>query len=617
MRQWRRWLPVLILAVILMAGAWAVLYLRRGLGPPKPNLIPVGDYSYVAALADHRLRQLRAQQHIPGLSAVLIVDQDIVWQASYGLANIEQGTPVSENTVFKAWSLAKPFTALEIMRLVEEGMIDLDAPITAYLPGLTLNSRFPDGEPITVRRLLTHRSGLPRNSCIHEDEWHFAADALERAAESLHNCFLAYPTGSRYHYSNIGYILLGYIVQNKRGQIFPPYMREQLFEPLGMTQSAFWSEDLPPGSRLGEGQQAVGYAYDDGEQIRYEQYDIANIPSSNLYGTAADLAAFVRFIFRGGEVGGEQLISPATLAMMFTEQERDAADTQHMGLGWKIGPALRSDQIVFHDGGPSEGTGALIAMIPGRNLGVVLLANSTRFESSLSMPIAVELLQAMLETVYGLPAVEPQPAAPYAPQAADLAGFAGDYAVMGQMMAVNPAGDRLQATISGLSFDLLPVSENRFRASHWLYDLGLDSLLPLPTDLREIEVQFQPGGEAGQEVMVVNYGNISGEIAPRYPPLPGGIEAWGHLAGVYDRYGRLVSGEAGAEKLGQNEISIVDGRLQMSGGIGPIAPLDERTILILSGPFAGETIARDPAGGVLYHQGFVYKPQNGAEHERT
>jgi CubicO group peptidase (beta-lactamase class C family) len=175
--QRKRVLGLLAAGLFIIIAALALtLYLNRE--PEKPQPIPIGDYTYAGELAKFRIDRLMKQHHIPGASAALIVGQEIVWQESFGLADLEQEIPVTEDTVFKLWSLAKPFTAVETMRLVEEGLIDLDAPLTTYVPDFTIQSRFPEGETITIRHILAHHSGLPRNACTRPD-WYFGADALE------------------------------------------------------------------------------------------------------------------------------------------------------------------------------------------------------------------------------------------------------------------------------------------------------------------------------------------------------------------------------------------------------------------------------------------------------
>ena len=113
--------------------------------------------------------------------------------------------------------MAKAFTAIETLRLVEDGLVDLDTPITAYIPDFALQSRFPNSEPITVRSILTHRSGLPRNGCHWVD---FTPNVLADLVTSLEDCYQTYPVGYRYKYSNVGFDLLGYLVEETRGNLF-------------------------------------------------------------------------------------------------------------------------------------------------------------------------------------------------------------------------------------------------------------------------------------------------------------------------------------------------------------------------------------------------------------
>lgn len=175
-------------------------------------------------------------------------------------------------------------------------------------------------------------------------------------------------------------------------------------------------------------------------------------------------------------------------------------------------------------------------------------------------------------------------------------------------MQVSLAGDKLKGRIQGMSFDLIPVAEYRFKINHWLLKLGLAGLLNLPLDLRELEIEFQMDAETDLVVMVINLAGFDYEICPRLSEPPGGLAAWEALVGEYQRYARLAPGDATKIELGQEEITVVDGQLHMSGAIGPILPLDASTIDILSGPFNQETISYDAQSGFLYHQSHVYKP---------
>ncbi len=602
MRRWKK-VTLFLLAPILATLVISAFLSWKNAPPRKPESIPPGDYSYTVDYAESRMQRFMEQHHLPGVAVALIDDQDVIWQSAFGLADIEKEIPAQVDTVFKVWSLAKVFTAIETMRLVEEGLIDLDAPITDYLPGFTIQSRFPQTGAITVRHILAHRSGLPRSECLALSSWNTGPNALGALVRSLEDCHLAFPTGTRYKYSNIGFDMLGYLIQDMRGEKFPDYMRENLLIPLGMEDSAFLLADIPPQKDI-----ASGYEYYKGEFYPLEQMEIANLPRGNMNSTLEDMSEFVRFVFRGGEAGGEQIIRSETLTAMFEDQFSSQSDPQPMGLGWKIARVIGSELLVWHDGGPSEGIGSLVALLPERKLGVVLFANGTSFDGSISVALALEVLELMLETKYGLAPPDEQVSAPVDIDRSLLDGYVGKYIAYGQVMEVSLRGDRLKGKIQGMSFDLVPVSQTRFRLDHWLLSLGLADLLQLPIDLRKLGVEFLVGSETQEDVLIINAGDVNYEICPRYPDLEDLPAFWEGLVGEYEIYARLPSGRVGREVLGKSEIQVVDGVLRMSGVIGTIRPLSETEIIILGGPFLGETMIYEPDTGYVYHQSHVYKP---------
>ncbi len=589
-------IPVLLVAAV---SVWRWL----GRPPKKPDPIPPGDYAYTMEYAEHRIRQLMKQYDFPSMAVALIDDQAVVWQEAFGLANVEEEIPATTDTVYKLWSVAKAFTALETMRLVEEGLVDLDAPITDYLPGFSIQSRFPDEEPITIRRILTHHSGLPRNECRQVEYTPGGRDALRRLVESLGDCRLAYPVGARYKYSNIGPVTLGRIIEQLRGESFASYMKANLLDPIGMESSAFESAGLPAQKRV-----APGYEYWKGEYYPMDQGDTARLPSGNLYSTIEDMSDLARFVFRGGEAGGEQIIQPETLRRMFQDQTSSPRDPQPMGLGWKTARVLGSELLAWHDGGPSDGTGALVALLPERKLGVALIANEIGLESPISVSLALEILERMLETKYGI-----VPPAGESPESVDvdpsvLGQYAGTYAAMGQVMEIFLRGDRLKGRIEGMTFDLVPVDQTTFRVSHWLLRLGLADLLPVPGDLQALKVEFLVGDETDADLMILNIGDVAYEICPRYPKVTVIPALWQELVGEYELLYRLYSGSVGSQVVGRTEIQIEDGVLRMAGWVGPLLPINETEIVILSGSFAGETMVNEPDTGTISHQSIVFRP---------
>lgn len=588
---------LITISAILVFILIFMIYLGRS--PKKPEDIPQGDYSHATQYAEQRIRRVMKQYHLPSIAVILIDDQDTIWQETFGVANIEADLPAESDTVYKLWSLAKVFTAIETLRLVEDGLVDLDAPITEYLPSFSIQSRFPDSEPISIRSILTHRSGLPRNEC----HWiELSEYALPELAASIADCHQAFPVNYRYKYSNIGFDLLGYLIQEMRGELFPDYMREYLLLPLGMENSAFRRAQIPPSLEL-----AFGYEYYQGEYYPYEQNDITSYPSGNLYSTIKDMGKFAKFIFRGGEVNGKQILSPENFDEMFVDQISSLRDPQPMGLGWKTADVLGSERLVWHDGGPGEGIGALAALLPRRKLGVILFANGTTFEGRVSVPLALDVLEVLLKTKYGLQVPQGKSQEEIKLDPALLEKYTGNYAAFGEVMEVFLKGNQLKGRSQGISFNLVPLSQTIFRPKHWLVDLGLTDLLGIPIDLRQMKFEFRLGYESEVDALTINFANIFFEAFPRYPHSERIALGWEDLTREYDLVARLPSGEVGTDVLGSTSIQVEDGVLQMAGLVGPILPISETEIIILSGPFAGETMVVEAGTGNIYHQSIIYQ----------
>lgn len=594
-----------ILLILALTGAW----LWRS--PRKPAVTPTGDhalgnyasgdYASTIGYAKSRIQKIMQQKHLPSIAVALIDDQTVIWQRAYGVENLEQGTPATVDTIYKLWSVAKAFTAIETMRLVQDGLVDLDAPLTAYLPDFSINTRFADSAPITVRSLLTHRAGLPRNEC----HWiGLSPEVLSDLTRSVADCQAVYPVGYRYKYSNIGFDVLGHLIEKQRGAPFADDMVENLLAPIGMENSAFLRAHLPPQREV-----APGYEYYKGEYYPYPQEDITSLPSGNLYASLGDMAQFIKFIFRGGEAGGEPLIESYVLESMFETQTSRVEDPQPMGLGWKTATVLGSEHMVWHDGGPMDGTGALAAFLPERKLGIVLIANGTSFESSVSMAFALDLLEQMREVKFGLTTPEQRPAQEQQVAANDWASYTGTYFVFNEPMEVFIRSGRLKAKLYGLTFNLAPSGVNSFKPRHWLADLGLIRLLGSPVDLSQLEITFIPGDEVAGEALLLNIANLSYEFWPRYPDGASSLMDWDDLIGEYNLVARLPDGSPGQEILGQTSIEVVDGVLRMAGAAGPLYPVSESELLVLGSPFTGEIMVYDPETGNITHQMIAYVKQ--------
>ncbi len=172
------------------------------------------------------------QVHVPAVVLAVVNEQEIVYSKGYGLTSVEEGgVPVTPRTLFRIGSVTKPLVATAVMRLVEDGQLDLDQPLTAYINWLHFSD--PHAEKrITLRMLLSHTSGLPKDSHSGSRD----ADGLERNMRQRlpHYNFVA-PPGTLYSYANAGFSLLGFIAQTVTGKSFPDVMQEYIFDPLEMS----------------------------------------------------------------------------------------------------------------------------------------------------------------------------------------------------------------------------------------------------------------------------------------------------------------------------------------------------------------------------------------------
>ena len=231
------------------------------------------------------------------LALAVLKEGKIVKAEGYGWADLEGKIPVKPNTVFQLQSITKSFTATGIMMLVEEGKIGLDHPIGSYLEGLP-----DDWGRITVRHLLTHTSGL--KDFINEPTVDLRKDLTpQEVIRSLAGLPLNFKPGEKYAYSNTGYHLLGMIIRRVTGKSWSDFLRERIFAPLEMTDTAVYTPS-PTASR-----RAQGYGWEKGEWVRgnFVAPSILGYAGGGLLSTVLDLAKW------DGALSSERILRRATL----------------------------------------------------------------------------------------------------------------------------------------------------------------------------------------------------------------------------------------------------------------------------------------------------------------
>ena len=334
-------------AALLLTAA--VLIGMKGLNSPA-RADGVDDY----------LKAQMAAQHIPGLSAAVVQDGQVIKTAAYGLSDVEAKTPATLTTLYGLGSCTKPFTAVAVLQLREAGKVDLDAPVSRYLTGLPAA-----WSTITVRQLLTHTSGLPNYRPLLDlsklsDPKYAQPDAVEAILKSKP---LDFPPGTRYEYSNTNYHLLGQLVEKVSGLRYGDYLAKYEFQAAGMTETRL--ADLP--RRFPN--QAVGYNWDGKKRLPNAVFlpPTLDFGDSGLLSTAGDLAKWTTALAAG------QLVGPDTLKQMLTPATLPDGTLTTYGLGLVIRP-YKGQTLVGHSG-EVPGYSTTIDYFVGSKLAVILQCN--------------------------------------------------------------------------------------------------------------------------------------------------------------------------------------------------------------------------------------------------
>ena len=201
--------------------------------PPKPETRLPGDYAYTKEYIRWFVQQQIKKHDVTGVSLALVDDQRVVWAEGFGYADKAHNLPATPDTLYRAGSITKLFTATAMMQLVERGLIDLDQPITTYLPEFSFKTRFPDAPPITLRHILTHHSGLPRD--IARGMWSSTPQPYTTVLDDLTTSYVLHPPNYIFSYSNLGMTVLGQVIERMSGEPYATYVSRAILNPVGMT----------------------------------------------------------------------------------------------------------------------------------------------------------------------------------------------------------------------------------------------------------------------------------------------------------------------------------------------------------------------------------------------
>ena len=318
-----------------------------------------------------------ARRPAVGLALGVVRDGALEFFAAHGLADVATRRPVCEDTVFRVASITKTFTAIAVLQLVEQGLVDLDAPANAYLRTLQVVPRRHGWPAATVRQLLTHTAGLgeevPRRSMFRRD---FGESVpVGRPVPSLAEFYgglvpLDAEPGTRFRYTDHGPAVLGQLVEDVSHRPLAAHLREHVFGPLGMTDT-----DLEPSDAV-RARLATGYRLGARGLRAVAARDVVTAGAAMAFSTPRDLSRYLAALMGGGGNEHGAVLQPATLASMFAPQFRPDPRIPGMGLAFFRGD-LGGHLVVEHQG-VLPGFDSQVVVAPADAVGVLAVTNGTR-----------------------------------------------------------------------------------------------------------------------------------------------------------------------------------------------------------------------------------------------
>lgn len=317
-----------------------------------------------------------ARRPIGSVTAGVVAGKELVWSKSYGDADMEKKTAAGTDTVYRIGSITKMFTALMLEQLVEAGKVHLSDPVEKYFPEIkTVPIGFPNAPPITLVQLATHTSGLgqePDNTETYVKGP--VADWEKTLIAALPHTHYTVEPGTRFSYSNIGYAILGAALSRAAGESYTTYVPKHIFQPLGMTHTAFErTSDMLP--HLSKGYQVMGPtgpADSETPQREHETGRGYKVPNGAIYTTVGDMARFASFLLGKGP---ENVLKTASLTGFQTQSAvpADFALSRGYGIGFEVD--RHENYIAFGHGGAVAGYTAYLLMNRDAAIGVIVLSN--------------------------------------------------------------------------------------------------------------------------------------------------------------------------------------------------------------------------------------------------
>jgi CubicO group peptidase (beta-lactamase class C family) len=401
------------------------------------------------------------EKRLPGVSMAVVHDQQLLWSRGFGYAHVESKVPTRADTMYSICSISKLFTSIAVMQQRDAGKLELDDPVAKHLPWFRIKGAEAGSPPVTVRGILTHSSGLPRESDF--PYWTGPAYAFpprDKVIERVGEQEMLYRSDLHYQYSNLGLSLAGEIAAATSGVPYAEYVRKRILDPIGLTDTETEHLDKHRGGRLASGYTALRR---DGSRERVPPYEVRGIaPAAGFTSTVEDLGRFASWQFRVLAGEGDSVLDSDTLREMQRVQWMDPDWKMSRGLGfglWRAG-----ERTFVGHGGYCPGYQSQLLLQPATKVATVFMTNSNGIDSRAFAQIAYDIVAPAVKQALE----NPGGAKPHDPSLVRYTGrydnwLAGETWVIpwddGLAMIELPSSRPMQELVK-----LRPTAEHRFRS---------------------------------------------------------------------------------------------------------------------------------------------------------
>ncbi len=379
-RHHRIWITLWLLALLLAISGPAVASTGLATGPADLREDP-GVKNALGLLEVWVDAQL-AYQHLPGISMAVVYDQELLWSRGFGVSDLDSEKPATPQTIYSICSISKLFTSIGVMQLYDEGRLRLDDQVADLLPWFNIGEAHKNSGPLTVRGILSHASGLPRESDF--PYWtgpEFQFPTREQIKARLSAQSTLYPAEQYFQYSNLGLTLAGELIPELSGQSYREYVKARILDPLELRDTTPEMPANQRGKRLATG---YGALTREGTRPKMPFFQARGIaPAAGYASTVEDLAKFASWQFRLLESGGEEVLKASTLREMQRVQwiDPDWKEGTSRGLGFWV---RRQDNKNFvGHGGSCPGYRSEFRLNPNDKVAVVFMTNATAIDPTL------------------------------------------------------------------------------------------------------------------------------------------------------------------------------------------------------------------------------------------